>query len=91
MLKRLLIAAIVMTATIAAVAQTYKPAIEYQSLMNLRYYEGQGGFLVEDLQIVFPPASIRSAKLVVTEQGAFVRHQIREGKHGIVGDSTYTL
>jgi len=72
MLKRLLIAAIVMTATIAAVAQTYKPAIEYQSLMNLRYYEGQGGFLVEDLQVVFPPASIRSAKLVVTEQGGAV-------------------
>ena len=72
MLRRLLIAAIVMTATIAAVAQTYKPAIEYQSLMNLRYYEGQGGFLVEDLQVVFPPANIGNARFVIAEQGGAV-------------------
>jgi hypothetical protein len=57
----------------SASAQNYKPAIEYQSLMNLRYYEGQGGFLVEDLQVVFPPAHIGNAKLVVTEtDGAVV-------------------
>jgi len=49
-------------------AQSYKPAIEYQSLMNMRYYEATGGFLVEDLQIVFPPASIGAAKLVITDQ-----------------------
>src|SRR2546423_739996 len=49
-------------------AQSYKPAIEYQSLMNLRYYEGNGGFLIEDLQLVFPPASIGNAKLVVADQ-----------------------
>jgi len=55
-----------------ASGQNYKPAIEYQSLMNLRYYEGQGGFLVEDLQLVFPPANIGNAKLVVTEQGGAV-------------------
>src|SRR5436309_2397110 len=56
-----------------AVAQSYKPAVEYQSLLNLRYYEGQGGFLVEDLQLVFPPAHIGNAKLVVAEQsGAIV-------------------
>ena len=55
-----------------AVSQTYKPAIEYQSLMNLRYYENNGGFLVEDLQLVFPPASIGNAKLVVTDAGGGV-------------------
>jgi hypothetical protein len=48
-------------------AQTYKPAIEYQSLMNMRYYENNGGFLVEDLLLVFPPPNISSAKLVVTD------------------------
>src|SRR6185436_14424397 len=72
MLKRSLITAVVIAATTAAAAQTYKPAIEFQSLMNLRYYEGQGGFLVEDLQVVFPPANIGNAKLVVTEQGGAV-------------------
>ncbi|HEX3083254.1 MAG TPA: hypothetical protein VHP99_01925, partial [Pyrinomonadaceae bacterium] len=56
----------------AAVAQTYKPAIEYQSLMNLRYYENNGGFLVEDLQLVFPPANIASAKLVISDQAGGV-------------------
>ena len=53
-------------------AQTYKPAIEYQSLMNMRYYEASGGFLVEDLQLVFPPANIGNAKLVVTDQSGGV-------------------
>ena len=53
----------------AATAQQYKPTIEYQSLLNMRYYENNGGFLVEDLQLVFPPANIGNAKLVVAEQG----------------------
>jgi hypothetical protein len=48
--------------------QTYKPAIEYQSLLNMRYYETNGGFLVEDLQLVFPPANIGNAKFIITDQ-----------------------
>lgn len=55
-----------------ASAQNYKPAIEYQSLLNMRYYEANGGFLVEDLQLVFPPANIGSARLVVTDQSGQV-------------------
>ena len=53
-------------------AQTYKPAIEYQSLLNMRYYEANGGFLVEDLQIVFPPTNIGNAKFVITDQSGIV-------------------
>ena len=56
----------------SAFGQTYKPAIEYQSLMNMRYYENNGGFLIEDLQLVFPPANIGSAKLVVADQSGQV-------------------
>jgi hypothetical protein len=56
----------------ALVAQTYKPAIEYQSLMNMRYYENNGGFLIEDLQLVFPPANVGNAKLVITDQSGGV-------------------
>lgn len=38
-----------------AVGQSNTPAVEYQSLLNLRYYEADGGFMVDDLQLVFPP------------------------------------
>ncbi|MFL6209995.1 MAG: hypothetical protein ACJ74W_14150 [Pyrinomonadaceae bacterium] len=59
-------------AALTSTAQQYKPAIEYQSLLNLRYYENSGGFLIEDLQLVFPPANIGSAKLVVADQAGAV-------------------
>jgi len=55
-----------------ASAQNYQPAIEYQSLLNMRYYEASGGFLVEDLQLVFPPANPGAAKLIVTDQAGGV-------------------
>jgi hypothetical protein len=45
--------------------QQYKPAIEYQSLMQLRFYENNGGFLVEDLEVVFPPAKLQKATFVL--------------------------
>ena len=54
------------------IGQTYKPAIEYQSLLDMRYYENNGGFLVEDLQLVFPPANIGNAKFVITDQSGAV-------------------
>jgi hypothetical protein len=62
------ITAILLLIASRALAQPYKPAIEYQSLLNMRYYEANGGFLVEDLQLVFPPASIGEAKFVITDQ-----------------------
>jgi hypothetical protein len=46
--------------------QAYKPAIEYQSFMQLRFYEEQGNFLVEDLEVVFPPAGSKKATFVIT-------------------------
>ena len=49
----------------ASAPQTYKPAIEYQSFMQLRFYENQGGFLVEDLEVVFPPAGLQKATFVI--------------------------
>ena len=44
-----------------------KPAIEYESLMTMRFYEANGGFLVEGLEVVFPPTSVRSATFEVTK------------------------
>lgn len=49
----------------APTAQTYPPAIEYQSFMELRFYEQSGGFLVEGLEVVFPPAGQKKATFVV--------------------------
>jgi hypothetical protein len=50
-----------------AFTQNYKPAAEYQSLLNLRFYEANGGFLVENVQLVFPPVSMQSAELVISQ------------------------
>jgi hypothetical protein len=52
--------------TAASSAQGYKPAVEYQSFMQLRFYENQGNFLVEDLEVVFPPAGSKKATFVIT-------------------------
>ncbi len=68
MKRRTLMLVSLLAMTSAAFAQSYKPAIEYQSLLNIRYYENNGGFLVEDLQLVFPPANVGNAKLVITDQ-----------------------
>lgn len=50
----------------ASASQTYKPAIEYQYLMELRFYENQGGFLVEGLEVVFPPPNLKNATFVIS-------------------------
>lgn len=45
--------------------QSNKTAISYESLMAMRFYENNGGFLVEDLVVVFPPSGNPSATFVV--------------------------
>jgi hypothetical protein len=47
-------------------AQTYSPAIEYASLLDPRFYEQSGGFLVENLQLVFPPQPDQKMEFVIT-------------------------
>jgi hypothetical protein len=53
----------------AAVGQTMRPAVEYQSLLNMRFYEADGGFLVDGLQLVFPPQGVRRAVFVLSRAG----------------------
>jgi len=48
------------------VAQSNAPAVEFQSLLNLRYYEPDGGFLVDGLQIVFPPTGNQKLTFVIS-------------------------
>lgn len=50
----------------------YKPAVEYQYLMELRFYENQGGFLVEGLEVVFPPSGLRNATFVISRSNGEV-------------------
>jgi len=68
----ILVAALAVTGRPSSARQTYPPAIEYQSFMQLRFYENQGGFLVEDLEVVFPPAGGRKATFVVSRAGGGV-------------------
>lgn len=46
-------------------AQSNKTAISYESLMDLRFYENNGGFLVENLLLIFPPSGNPSATFVI--------------------------
>lgn len=47
------------------VAQSLRPAAEYRSLLNMRFSETNGEFVVEDLQIVFPPKGDEPVTLTV--------------------------
>lgn len=47
-------------------AQSNAPAVEYQSLLNMRYYEADGGFLADDLQLVFAPTGNPKLTFVIT-------------------------
>jgi len=45
--------------------QLARPAAEYHSLLNMRFSEVNGDFLIEGLQIVFPPGGDERAMLTV--------------------------
>lgn len=72
MKKLILVVCVVIAANLVAVGQANKPAIEYESLMTMRFYEENGGFLVEGLEVVFPPAGGSSATFVITRPGGEV-------------------
>jgi hypothetical protein len=50
-------------------AQNYKPAAELETLLNMRFYENNGGFLVENIQIVFPPQGVQRGEFVISRAG----------------------
>ena len=63
--RALAIFLLLLLTTTTAIGQSYQPAVEYHSLMNLRFYEASGGFLVEGLQYVFWPAGLKKATFVI--------------------------
>jgi hypothetical protein len=66
------VASFLLLMTTAGLGQIQRPAIEYESLMTMRFYEATGGFLVEGLEIVFPPAGNEPATFVITKSGGEV-------------------
>jgi hypothetical protein len=60
---------LLLLAPAAARGQATRPAAEYLSLLNLRFYEADGGFLVDGLQLVFPPEGVRRATFVLSKAG----------------------
>ena len=60
-------ASLLLFTTNAVLAQTNRPAIEHESLLSMRFYEATGGFLVEGLEVVFPPAGNEPATFEITK------------------------
>lgn len=50
---------------VPATAQSQPPAATYDSLLGLRFYPQTGGFALDDLYLVFPPAKATAAELVI--------------------------
>ena len=66
------IALLLLTTSTTVLGQSYPPAIEYESLLTMRFYEATGGFLVEGLEVVFPPTGNEPATFVITKPGGEV-------------------
>jgi len=66
--KGILLSRASFTAAPTAVGQSNAPAVEYQSLLNLRYYEADDGFMVDDLQLVFPPQGNQKLAFVISDK-----------------------
>src|SRR5688572_15082763 len=67
-----LVASLLLFTITTAPAQTNRPAIEHESLLTMRFYEATGGFLVEGLEVVFPPAGNEPATFMITKPGGEV-------------------
>ncbi len=51
-------------------AQNYQPTVGYNSMMNIRFYEQNGGLLINSLPIFFPPKDMDSVSFeIVDAQG----------------------
>lgn len=71
-ITKIILAVVMLAGALAISGQTNKPAIDHESLMTMRFYEATGGFLVETLEVVFPPASFRAATFEISRPGGEV-------------------
>ena len=49
-----------------AFAQDYEPAAEYASLLGIGFYNQNGGFMVDKLQLVFPPSEDQPVEFAIS-------------------------
>ena len=49
-------------------AAEYKPAIEFSSMLDMRFYEDNAGFMVDKLQLVFPPADLNQVDFFIVDE-----------------------
>jgi hypothetical protein len=63
--------------------QLARPAAEYHSLLNMRFSANNGEFLIEGLQVVFPPGGDERAMLIVSRSSGeeVVRLPLRFESH----------
>ncbi len=67
--RYVLAALFLLTAATLSMGQNYKPAIDFHSLMEMTFYEQNGGFMVDNLQIVFIPPGLQKGTFIVTKVG----------------------
>ncbi len=60
-------AAVLMLSIPSAHAADYKPAIEFASMLDMRFYEDDGSFMVDKLQLVFPPEGVEEIGFVIVD------------------------
>ncbi len=53
--------------TSSILAQNYPSAIDYAALMNMRFYEQSGGFMIETLPMIFPPKNYSKLEFEISD------------------------
>lgn len=48
-------------------AQNFSPAVDYSSVMNMKFYEKSGGFMIETIPIIFPPGDDSKIEFEITD------------------------
>jgi len=56
-------------------AQTWQPTMEYSSMLNIRFYETTGGFLIETLPVFFPPSDLGQLEFEITNGAGEVKYE----------------
>lgn len=70
------LSAVLMLNLCSVQGQDYKPSAEFSSLMNLRFYEGSGGFYVDHLQLLFSPQSKQKYYFVILNESGKVLQSV---------------
>ncbi len=62
-----LVLALLVASPLHATASEYPPAIEFSTLLDMRFYEENGSFLVDGLQLVFPREGVEEIDVIIVD------------------------